>query len=262
MIRAGLRCIGLVSILTVFLLNGIALEIVFALSFRPKALRQKARSKRVAHTSRFILRFLGFHARVEGREWLGTARRPSLIVANHLSFWDILMLSQHLAPIFITSIELKNTPVLGWLARLGGSVFVERRSRNGIETEISGIVQELKSGQTVVLFPEATSTNGEGVLPFKRSLFRAALEAGVPVVPVAINYRSIDGEKLGRSNRDKLFYYGDQTFSDQIRHVFKMRSVEVELRFLPPLLPGEGVSHKELCEEAYRVIVASYDPIP
>jgi 1-acyl-sn-glycerol-3-phosphate acyltransferase len=93
------------------------------------------------------------------------------IVSNHLSYIDILLISSVLPTSFVTSVEMKNTPFLGQIIQLAGCLFVERRNKKNIMNEIGDIENALNKGLNVTVFPEATSTNGEQVLKFKRSLF-------------------------------------------------------------------------------------------
>lgn len=246
-----------------YLLHGASHEIRMTARRMSRDARQRDRSRRnQAHASR-LLRELGFESRFQHPERLEELDGGALIVANHLSFWDVLILASRFPCLFVTSVEVRDTPLLGWIARLGGCVFVERRDRSGINREISELVSELRAGHKVVLFPEGTSSNGGQVLPFKRSLFRAAVESGCPVVPICINYRAIDGKPIDAVSRDWLFYYGDQKFSEQLLQVTRLRRIVVELEILEPILPTSSPpdEHRVLCERSYSRIIARYCPI-
>ncbi|MAF78948.1 MAG: 1-acyl-sn-glycerol-3-phosphate acyltransferase [Halobacteriovoraceae bacterium] len=146
------------------------------------------------------------------------------IVSNHLSYMDILvMCSQHPA-CFVTSVEMRDTPFLGHLCKLAGCVFVERRNKRNLGGEVAEITQALKEGLNVVVFPEATSTNGEGVIRFKRPLFRAAMDSNIPILPMTVNYTHLNGEKVTKENRDYICWYGDMTFVD---HLWKLFTISI-----------------------------------
>ena len=99
-------------------------------------------------------------------------RHPNyLIVSNHLSYLDVLAMISVLNTRFVTSMEVKHAAGLGWITDQAGCLYVERRSRKNLKTEINEISKALEGGFYVVVFPEATSTNGDGVLRFKRPLF-------------------------------------------------------------------------------------------
>lgn len=176
--------------------------------------QRRRRRRLIAHTSsyaRFCLKALG--VRIEA-----TAANeplpppPFVVVSNHVSYLDILVLASLYPSSFITSMELRDTPFLGWLARLGGSVFVERRNRASLARDVEQIKQALCDGFSITLFPEGTSSNGEQLLPFHSSLLAAAEKIGVPVVPIDIGYMNIGGRPVTWANRDTLFYYGGISF--------------------------------------------------
>ena len=111
-----------------------------------------------------------------------------LWVSNHLSYLDIGAYASLRPVVFVTSQDLRADPVLGTLAALGGSVFVNRKSPRSLRSEIANLAGLVKEGYTVMIFPEATSSDGERVLPFKPALFEAAVAAGRPVQMSAIRY--------------------------------------------------------------------------
>ena len=152
MLRARLRGAVILGKIAFFLTQASLLEFLMVLSRFPHERRQAARARNISKHSRSLLRsarlFPSFHHLEKLREIPGGA----LIVANHLSFWDILVLSSQIPCLYVTSIEVRETPLLGRLAVLGGCVFVERRSRDRIDSEIEQIRSELKQGKKVVLF--------------------------------------------------------------------------------------------------------------
>ena len=152
-----------------------------------------------------------------------------LVVSNHLSYTDILALCSHFPACFVTSMEMKKAPFLGQICILGGCVFVDRKSKRNLSLEVQEITDALKEGLDIVIFPEATSTNGEDVIRFRKPLFKAAIDARVKVRPFSINYTKIDKEEVSLKNRDQVFWYGDMTFLDHLWGIFKIAKLEVEL---------------------------------
>lgn len=159
-----------------------------------------------------------------------------LIVANHLSYLDVIILGAFYPSSFVTSVEIQKTFFLGQICQLGGCLFVERRSRKHLSKEVAQLTAALKSGINVCVFPEGTSTNGESVLRFRRPLFQAAIDSGVAVLPIAISYQAIEGIRVNTHNRDQLFWYGDMTFFSHFWSFLKMSQVEVNLVETSPLL--------------------------
>lgn len=182
-----------------------------------------------------------------------------LLVSNHLSYLDIMVLSSKVPSSFVTSIEMKNTPVLGQIVILAGCLFVERRSKERIKHEIKDIEQALTSGLNVIVFPEATSTNGEQVLKFKRSLFQSAVNVEGHVTPITINYRTLNGDPIGVNNRDYICWYGDMEFAPHMWELCQQKSIEVELNFSESLAAKDCTI--ELRDQAFKAVSEQYHPI-
>lgn len=184
-----------------------------------------------------------------------------LVVANHLSYLDIFILSSILPSLYITSVEVEKTFFLGLMSKLGGSLFVERRSKTKLLQEIDRIASVLKLGFTVTLFPEGTSSNGEKVLPFKGALFTTAEKAQIPVQPVCIKYQSINGMPVTADNRDFIYYYGDLLFFPHLVKLFFVRNIDVTVTFLEKI-SLEGRERKEIVDKCFETINCAYISTP
>lgn len=183
-----------------------------------------------------------------------------LLVGNHLGFIDILS-AQAVGPLcFVTSREMHETPVLGLITEMGGCLYVDRRSRINILNEMQEMATEMKKGFRVILYPEATSTNGEQVLPFKKTLMMAAAYAECPIRPFVFNFKKVNGGPVEYKHRDSLCWYGDQTFPPAIWRAFSLASIDVEIEFLEPIYPKEGDDRTEITEKAYQQIKAKFIP--
>ncbi len=185
-----------------------------------------------------------------------------LIVGNHLGMLDILVLAAVRPSMFITSVEMRQTPLLGQLALAGGCLFVERRSRKQIPQEVLKIRQALQDGFNVVLYPEGTSSNGEGVLPLKKTLMTAAAGTGVPILPVVINFRKVNGEPVTYKNRKQICWWGPITFLEGLTEVFKQRLLEVDFEFCEPVKITTEEDRRSVAAQVQDRIVAAYTPIP
>jgi 1-acyl-sn-glycerol-3-phosphate acyltransferase len=208
--------------------------------------------------SRLMIFAMGFRVRTTGDRNL--FKRGELVVANHVSYMDVLVLAAHSPSCFVTSYEIRDTPFLGWLCRLGGCLFVERRSRNGLQQEISELTTALKNKLNVVIFPEATSTDGTAFKRFRRPLYRAAIEAKTRVVPITINYLTIDNNAYSVMNRDLICWYGDMTFLPHLLKLFAQKEVSIELNLGLPL-KTENVSEAELARVSQDEIWWHYTPV-
>ena len=186
-----------------------------------------------------------------------TASESALITSNHLSYTDILLISAHTPTCFVTSLDIKRTPFLGQICMLAGCLFVDRKSRTNLPKEINEVTEGLKHGLNVTIFPEATSTNGEGVLRFRRPLFNAAIFAQVPVWPICINYQSIDGREVDVQTRDQVCWYGDMDFVTHLWKLCRAKQVKVSLELRPKIV-SLGSSDQELAETAHQQVVSVF----
>jgi 1-acyl-sn-glycerol-3-phosphate acyltransferase len=184
-----------------------------------------------------------------------------LIVSNHLSYLDIMIISSFFPTCFVTSYEMKETPVLGQICLLAGCLFVERRNKAGLANEVKELSDALSDGLNIVIFPEATSTNGEAVIRFRRPLFQAAINSHSKVLPMCINYRTLDGEKLTLKNRDKICWYGDMGFLGHALTLFSHKSIVAELSVMPSVVSTQFEDKSALAEKCYEIVSQEYDII-
>jgi 1-acyl-sn-glycerol-3-phosphate acyltransferase len=203
-------------------------------------------------------RTFGIHVDVRGDI---SAHRPTLFVANHVSYLDIIVLSSILDASFIAKAEIANWPILGLLARLQRTLFVERR-RPRAANQRDAISERLKVGDSLILFPEGTSNDGIRVLPFKSALFSVAerREDGNPLTiqPVSVAYTRLDGIPLHRAFRPQYAWFGDMTLMPHLFEMLGIGRVTVEVTFHDPVVGGVE-TRKSLAEFCRRVIVRGVD---
>ena len=254
-LRGLVKGLGAVLLIAAYLVH----SSVILLFSRPGRKRLRLLTQNASHYSRRALRLLNVRVRsTREREQREHSRDSRLVVANHVSWVDIFVLSSLLPSVFVTSVELKRTFFLGMLARISGCLFVERRSPSGLRREIGSITGVLQNGIRIVLFPEGTTSNGETVRAFKGSLFDTAIRAGVNVRPVCLRYRRVDAAPIDSRNRDRIYYYGGTRFFQHLPRVLALRSVEVDVAILRPLHPPDYPSRKELAAHAHAVIAEAY----
>lgn len=155
--------------------------------------------------------------------------KQRLIVANHLSYLDVLILSAFYPSLFITSVEIRETFLLGQLTNLAGCFFVERRKEKRTsdtkENELKDISQKLQNGHNIFLFPEGTSSDGCQVLPFKSTFFQLAVDANIPVLPLTLSYSG--------AGRDAVPWYGKMTFPDHLLRLCMQKEINAHVIRLP-----------------------------
>ena len=196
--------------------------------------------------------FLGVSARLFGARVrvVGTPlRRDAVLLANHLSWLDILLLAGASGCAFVAKAELRAAPLVGWLCTLHHTIFVRRGDRLGVGEQVAALRRAIARGQPVALFPEGTTSDGVTLLPFKAALL-AALDPAPPalmVQPVRIDYEA--------AARD-LAWVGDEPGTAHARRVLSRRGTFVAtLTFLEPFAPAGG--RKAIAAEARRRILAA-----
>jgi 1-acyl-sn-glycerol-3-phosphate acyltransferase len=247
------RILIFICFATIYLIRGYITHLTEKNSFK----RKKKYSKIVNWICRLCCQFFGVHVHIVNEPPKGS---PGLIVGNHMGFIDILASGSVRPMLYVTSKEMHETPVLGLLTEMGGCIYVERRSRLGIQNELKHIIQALKEGLNVCLYPEATSTNGEQVLPFKRTLMTAAAHAQVPIYPYVINFKSVEGQPFSLKNRDSVCWYGDISFVTSMIAAFSLKYVEVEIEFLQPVYPKVEDDRALLADQLHSMISNKFKP--
>ncbi len=155
-----------------------------------------------------VLRACGIRTTVEGR-----TPENGLVVSNHLSYLDIVILSSVMPCFFVSKAEVGRWPYFGKAARVGGTLFLNRRTHASTAEVARQIAERLKQPVPMLLFPEGTSSDGSQVLRFHSSLFQPAVAGGAPVTPAAVRYVLAGGG----SERD-LCWFGDAGF---LPHLWK-----------------------------------------
>ena len=253
---AALKLILFVIVLAVYFITTLPLLIPFY--FRPSPTRV-ALNYLVHIYSRFVLFFL--NVKVNWNLKSDLPRDGKLIVCNHLSYLDILILSSRIPSSFVTSTEMKETFGLGQICILAGCVFVNRKNKKNIHSEVKEITEALKEKINVIIFPEATSTNGEEVLRFRRPLFQSALDAKQNVSPITINYKKLNNEKVTRSNRDQIFWYGDMTFFSHFWKFLKIQKTVVEVTIEAEIPTTQHPDTISISSKSFEIIKNLYQPV-
>lgn len=220
--------------------------------------RRRFYTRNITRHTRFVLKMFGGKLDVINPPPLD---RRFLFVGNHLGFLDILLLSSFRPCLFITSVEMRDTPFLGQLCEMGGCLYVERRSRAQIENEITEIREALKNNHDVVLYPEGTSTNGEKLLPFKKSLMTSAAGTGVPILPMVLNYTHVNDEPMSHKWRDHICWYGDISFVASFFRILSLRSFKARIEFLDEVHVLSEEHRRQVASRVQAAIEEKFIPI-
>jgi len=155
---------------------------------------------------------------------------PALLVSNHVSWLDVIVLGGLTNADFLSKHEVRHWPLIGWVAAHVGTLFIRRG--DGETASVSAqIAQRLRKGGLLTLFPEGTTTDGREVRPFFSRLFAAAVDTGTPVVPVTLHYH-INGDF------DPVApYTGQQSLIDNLRGLLLRDRTQVHVMFADPIAP-------------------------
>lgn len=184
---------------------------------------------------------------------------PCLIVSNHLSYLDILIISSNYNCSFVGSIDqVKQNLFFGYIAKISGCIFIDRENKRKIKNEMESISEKLEK-VSVCIFPEATTSNGEIVLKFNSSFFQVSLNNQKNINLLTLNYKSIDNEPVSVNNRNYVFYYGKHTFFEHFLKFLTLKKIKIDIT--DKLIRSNTKNRKELADLSYKIINSSYQSI-
>ena len=217
---------------------------VKVMALHPGGSRMQAKAEWLSRWSRRALSRLDIHVRCTG-----APPRRGILVANHLGYLDILVLSATYPFVFLAKFEVRSWPLFGWLARMGGTLFVRRDVRSDVTRVNAELAAVVEAGLVVVIFPEGTSTDGHRVLPFHSSLLAPPATHGWPVTPAGIGYTMADG-----SVEDEVCYWRDMVFLPHFLNLLKKTRIDARVLFGPAITAGPD--RKRLAREMHDAVVA------
>ena len=192
-----------------------------------------------------LMRVFGFGLRRVGTPVPGAA----MFVANHVSWIDIETLHSQRMMGFVAKREIQSWPVVGWLAQRGETIFHARGSTESLGGVLHEMLSRLRDGRSVGVFPEGGTRGGREIGPFHARIFLAAVEAGVPVQPVALRY----GE--GGSAQHVVAFQPRESFFANFVRLLGEPARTAEVHFLAPIAPGETDGRRRIAELARARIV-------
>lgn len=216
---------------------------------------------------RILLYVVGVRVRVHGKL---VAHRPLLVISNHISIFEIATFPVAFGGSFIAKKEMESWPLVGWVARKFGVVFIDRRPSHAIDA-LTQVQQTLRDvSYPIFLFPEGTTTNGAYVKPFKSTLFNFVENSDVLVQPMVMNYRFRDGGVISDADLAEHFAYFNNSNQDtgprcsrersafgQVFHIMVLGGFLVELTVLPPP-PLAGMDRKQIAETLQKIVSEKY----
>jgi len=214
LLRAGIRLLYFVGFAVAFIAR---VQLYFWLFGEDRDWAMRFRRRWVAH---YLLPALGVRLRVEGTP----PRERCLVVGNHRSYIDPALVCTQVLGWPLSKAEVDRWPLIGRGVRLTGVLLVQREDAHSRKGALSAIADKLRQGYPVILFPEGTTHGEPQTRSFRPGAFKIAVEEGVPIVPLALDYRTA-----------RAYWVGDDTFLPHFLRCFGERYTDAVLHFGPPI---------------------------
>ncbi len=222
-------------------------------AFRYGRLNAAAQRSAVRRWSRDILSALGISVRVQGLATPHAEALPPhcLMVGNHVSWLDIVVLLSVCPAIFVAKSEIRGWPLVGWLCARVGTLFIERGRRTAARHTSKIMSDALRNGTLVCIFPEGTTTDGLAVARFHAALFQPAIDAAAMLQPFVLRYAFHNGHYCAAPN-----YVGDTSFMASLWSSTSARRMVAGVEFLAPFDAATG-DRRELARTAETAVAAA-----
>ncbi len=178
----------------------------------------------------------------------------NMFLCNHVSWADIYALNSVLPLQFIAKSDINHWPILGYLVRKSGTIFINRSSRKDTSRIVETTTKRLLAGANVGFFPEGTTTDGTTLAPFKSSIVQAAINAKAKLHPVAIRYPLATGDI-----NTAMAYAGETTLAESMMNVLRQKEPMVELHYLMPI-DAQSDNRQQLTQLAFEGIAKALNP--
>ena len=203
--------------------------------------------------ARSLTRILGVRVSQSG----STPEGAFLLVSNHLSYVDIILLGGLARCVFVSKAEVARWPVLGPLARTMGTLFIDRTKKRDVVRIASEIRARLDAGQGVVFFPEGTSTPGAEVAAFRSSLLEPAAALDLPVYYASLSYATPAGEAPAA---EVVSWWGDMPFAPHLLELLRLPYIEARVSFGEQ--PIRANCRKDLAQKLHQAVSSRFVPMP
>ena len=220
----------------------------FTIYFRFPQLSQQQRDARVQAWAMQLLRIWGIDLEVRGKP---VVSGPALLVCNHISWLDILVIHATRHCRFVSKSELRDWPVLGTLASGGGTLYIERAQRKDAMRMVKDMAQSLRNGDVLAVFPEGTTGDGMGLLPFHANLIQSAIEGEAPIQALALQFVDAKTNTISMAAR----YIDDDTLLSSVWSTLRARHLKAVVTFGLPQT-ADGRDRRAWASDLYQDVLA------
>jgi 1-acyl-sn-glycerol-3-phosphate acyltransferase len=176
--------------------------------------------------SQRMLRSLGLRLVVTGTPHAG----PVMLAANHVSWLDIIAIDAVAPARFVSKSDIRAWPLIGWMVACGGTLFIERERKRDAMRVVHQVAAALQNGETLAVFPEGTTSDGHGLLPFHANLLQAAVATGAPAQPIALRY-----SESRHVVSPAAAFVGETTLAQSLWWTVRARDLHVDVMLLDAL---------------------------
>ena len=230
-----------------------ALAAVFYCGVVYPFISQTAKDRYVRRWSSKLMAIAGVAIRINYPERIAAR---ALIVANHISWLDIFLIYAHFNGHFIAKSTMANWPIMGYLGKKVGTLYLDRSSGRNLKQILGKLVGNLNAEERCIFFPEGTTAKQGEMLPFHPNLFEGAIQVNLPIQPFAIRYLMPDG-----TYADAVDFTGEMTMQESMKRIFSTDGITAELTLLPTINP-EGKNRRELAQETRAAIQSTLAAMP
>lgn len=207
--------------------------------------KRKKQEKMIQYWCKKLLSIFEIKIELKGLEAYLFNQKKYLIVTNHISWLDIIVIQSIKPSVFVAKSDVASWPLFGWVARMTGTIFIRRDKASDVKKALKKMKQQMMK-RSVCIFPEGTSTNGRYVLPFKSNLFQSSIDSNKSILPICLRYE----EHFHYS--DKVAFIDDMTLVGSIIKIMKEKHITAVLDVLQPIKPRGN--RKELASYTHEII--------
>jgi 1-acyl-sn-glycerol-3-phosphate acyltransferase len=203
---------------------------------------------------------IGLRVMVKG---IASPHRPLILVSNHISYLDIIALGSIHPMIFTPKAEIASWPLIGWLCRLMGCVFIERK-KHKTGNNLTAIEQALDRNIPLLLFAEGTTSDSKRILPIRSSYFKIVEDhkndaTPVAVQPIFLRYTRVHNLPIDLDSRHKIAWYGDMDLAPHASELFQLGPIEAEVVYLDEIDITTCNSRKEIAATCENALVNNFN---
>lgn len=198
------------------------------------------------------LKVLGVRLRARGR----CPESASLVIANHLSYLDVMVLGADVPMVFVAKSEVASWPLVGPLCSFVGTLYIDRTSRAGLPAVANSVANLMAAGIRVMVFPEGTTTAGDQLLPFRPALLQPAIDQGAAVACATLMYETPPGSIPAQAS---VCWVGDAPFMPHVYGFFGLPSIDAHVVWTDGVLKEK--SRRDLAARAHGVIAGELDAL-